>query len=127
MENILLHNKYNIEIPIGIVQSYFHRLINRYFAILALYEGRSFDTKQVIYTAEEAYSMYLEYVKNFTTELCGISFLFEDNEYFLVLLAALEYLQIVKIDQHKLVKTKVFECINICKKLEMECKEYGKL
>jgi hypothetical protein len=77
-------------------------------------------TKTIVYSEEEAYKQFQKYIENFTVELCGGFYLFNNDIQFLKLLNILEGLYKVNINEHEKVKKLVFHCISICKKNKIE-------
>ena len=116
----VIKNKYDLEISEETLNKYFDNLIGDFYKILPIYEGRDMKTKQVIYSKEEAHEQFVKYVKNFIVEICGGYYLFDDNMYFLKLLNILEGMCELSQDEHCKLKSLVFNCISVCKKIKGE-------
>ena len=71
----------------------------------------------IVYSENEAYIMFQEYIKNFVYELCGAFYIFDNSEYFLTILNVAEGMKQIQIGEHAQLKKLVMKCINICKKL----------
>jgi len=110
-------NKHNIEILKETRIKYYHNLIKDFFKILPIYEGRDVRTKLIVYTAEESYNQYKKYIYNFTVEICGAYNNFHEDLCFLKLSNILEGMSNLNIDNHANLRSLVFHCIDICKKM----------
>ena len=99
---------------------YYKSLINNYFKILPLFEGRDLQTKQIIYTQEQAYEMFQKYIQNFIIEVCGSNELFIVNVNSIKLLSLLRGMQEIQIGEHKKTKSVVMSCIDLCNKVIKE-------
>ena len=119
------YNKYKIPISNKLLINYYNNLIKDFFKILPIFEGRDARTKLVIYSPEESYIQYNKYISNFILEIKGAYILFNDNPYFLKLLNILEGMLNSKIIEHAEIKSLVFHCIDIIKKLIEEVSEDG--
>jgi hypothetical protein len=109
-------NKYGIEIPNELYKTYCKKLIGDFYKLLPISEGKD-KTGKIIYSEDEAYKMFQDYLKSFVYELCGAFYIFDDSEYFLTVLNIAEGMKKIQKDQHKELKSLVMKCISICKKL----------
>lgn len=100
-------NKYNIEISTNLLLNYYDSLISNFYKILPISEESTND-------------QYKKYISNFIMEVCGGYYLFDESAYFLKLLNNLEYLLQIDNIEHKQIKSSVFNCINIIKKVKEE-------
>jgi hypothetical protein len=116
-----MDNKYSLTFSPKTLSAYYKKLIDSYYILLPLYEGLDHKTKQVIYKSEKAHEMYLDYLGNFIHEICGGYMLFNESEHFLTLLTSLESMTTFGLNEKKKLKSLVFKCIDILKKLERGC------
>ena len=117
--------KYGVKISDDSLIKYYHGLIKDFFKILPIFEGRDVKTKSVIYSQEESYNQYKKYIHNFTIEICGAYHIFHEELYFLKLLNILEGMSNSKINDHAHLKSLVFHCIDITKKMIAELEKNG--
>jgi len=111
-------NKYGVDISQKKMDDYNEELIGNCFKLLGIYEGRDPRTKEIIYPTEIAYEHYSKYLENLCIELWGAYLIFHESEHFLKLANTLEGMQKIKIDEHAKLKSLVFNCISLCKKLK---------
>ncbi len=114
----VIKNKYDLEISEELLDKYYDNLIGDFYKILPIFEGRDIKNKEVVYTKEEAYLQFQKYISNFIVEICGGYYLFNDSMYFLKLLNILEGMYVISQEDHCKLKSLVFNCISICKKLK---------
>lgn len=100
---------YKIELSDVELNSYLDKLINRTFAILGVYEDCSLI---------DAYENYYTYVERLALELKGCSFSLDKND-FLSLYNVLIGMANSDIMAHKKVKSLVFYCISVIKKMKV--------
>lgn len=110
--------KYDISITKDLWVKYCDILIGQFYKIIPIYEGVDFKSKKILYNVEEAYEQYKKYIDNFIIEMQGGYYLFSKNEYFFKLLSYIESMSQLKINEHKKLKSIVFSCINIIKKMK---------
>ena len=97
---------------------YYDSLISRFFKILPIFEGRDVFTKNKIYSDDVAIENYRKYIENFIIEIYGTTKMIDNN----LLIRLLSILNgMLELNEHKTVKTCVFNCIDICKKLKRGC------
>ena len=110
--------EFKIYIPEEVIIKYFNKLIGKYYQLLPVFEGRSFYSKEIVYTPEEAYKQFKDNLNNLSYELHGLHFMFTNNELFISLLSLFNTIQSIQIDEHDKLRNIVFSCINICNKLK---------
>ena len=116
-EDEIIENKYNLPIRRQCFEDYIELLINKIFKLLPLYEGLSL-TKEVVYTSEQAYKHFQMHLEEVIVEVTGNYYIYNNSPRFLQLLSILDGMRDIKLDEHKLVRTLVFKCTNICSELE---------
>ena len=106
---------------------YYEGLINSTYKLLPIYEGRKYKTSSVVFSKEDAFKNYQIYLSNLLIEIHGNSQLFLCSENSIKLRNIFKgMIMDIQIDEHKKVKRLTMECINICKKIIDEIKEYEK-
>jgi len=118
-----MKNKYNLEIPNELILRYISLIINKIYKLLPLYEGMSKITKKIVVPVDIAYKNYINELELLRIEVSGDYYIYENNEIFLKLLALLEGMQEIKINQHKIVRASVFKCISLCDSLKEDIRE----
>jgi len=113
-------NIFNIAFDSATVQMYCDRIIGRFYALLCIYEGRDAFTKVIVETREDAYKSYKKYLSNFSAEIVGCKQFFINNVNFITLLSMVEYMKLLDKNSHDKVRSSIFECINICKRMKGE-------
>ncbi|MDV3426611.1 MAG: hypothetical protein LIR50_05410 [Bacillota bacterium] len=113
-----MKNKYNLDIPNELILRYIDLVINKIYKLLPLYEGMSKSTKQIIIPVDIAYKNYINELELLILEVSGDYYIYKNNEIFLKLLALLEGMQDIKINEHRIVRTSVFKCISLCDSLK---------
>lgn len=117
-EDEIVKNKYNFPIKRQCFEDYIKLLMNLVFKTLPVYEGRDAKTKQIIYTPEQAYSHFQMHLEELIIEVTGDYYIYNDDPKFLQLLSILDGLRDVQINQHQIVRSIVFKCMNICEELK---------
>jgi hypothetical protein len=112
----ILLNEY-VVIPKETLIEYYDGLINRFFKILPIFEGRDLYNKQKIYSEEVALKNYKIYITNFIIEFSGFANLIEDD-LVLRLVNILIGIENITWKDHDKLKSAVFNCIDISKKLK---------
>jgi hypothetical protein len=115
MENSL--NKYGLTFDPTEFERYCDFMIADCYKILPIYEGRNPHNKNVFYGSEIAYENYCKYMDNFAVELSGAVEIFKSNANFIKLLNIIEGMRTIKMGEHDKVKSLVFMCIGLCKRL----------
>ena len=115
---MVFKNKYGMELSQEIFELYYDNLIGGFYKILPLFEGLDVKSKEVIHDKDKAYDQFQKYITNFIVEICGGYYMFENNVKFLKLVNILEGMQHIEYDEHKKLKSSVFNCISICNKLK---------
>lgn len=110
-------NKYGIVLGEDSTNSISKKLIADCFKILGIYEGKDPKTKKVIYSNENAYSHFQKYLDTFCMEIWGAYSLYGEDVNFHKLARLLEGLKLIKIEEHDKLRSRVFECIDICNKI----------
>lgn len=113
-----IENKYKLPITRSLLGNYMELTINGIFKLLPTYEGKSFQSKEIVYSPEQAYMHYQQHLEKVIVEVVGDYYIYDNNEEYLKLLAILEGLKEVYIDEHDKVKSMVFECIKICERIQ---------
>lgn len=112
-----IENKYKLPITRRLLGNYMELVINLIFKILPIYEGLA-KSKEIVYSPEQAYMHYQKHLEKVIVEVVGDYYIYDNNEEYLKLLAILEGLKEVCIDEHDKVKSMVFECIKICERIQ---------
>ena len=112
--------KYNLKIDPETADEYFRYLTNSLYKALTVFEGRDYKTRIVIYNKEDAHENFMLYVQNFAYEVSGSSKLFETRE-FITLLAYVEEMLSVTIEEHQKIRKLVFSSINIIEDIKARC------
>lgn len=102
----------------SLLNEYVDTFINSTFKVLPVAEGRDIITKKVVYNKETAYEHFQNYLTTLINEVSGSYELFENNVYYLKFLNSLKGMKDIQINEHKKLKSLVFHCIDICKKLK---------
>jgi len=110
----ILVNEYLV-IPETTLNEYYDSLIGRFFKILPIFEGRDIFTKKKIYSDDVAMENYKKYIEGFIIEIYGTTKMI-DNKLLIRLLSILNGMY--DLSEHEKIKTSVFACIDICKKLK---------
>ena len=110
-------NKYGIVLGEDSTNSISKKLIADCFKILGIYEGKDPRTKKVVYSEDESYENYQKYLDTFCIEVWGAYELYPNDGNFHKLTRVLEGLKLIKIKEHDRLRSKVFECIDICNKI----------
>jgi hypothetical protein len=97
----------------GLLVKYYQRLKNDLYKALTIHEGRDSKTKQVVFTREDAYDMYSKYMQNLCIQVSGVNGICLDNVDSLTLLGIMLEMRGITIDEHSLLRTLVFKCINL--------------
>lgn len=108
-----------IELSKELLVNYYDSLIGDCYKLLPLYEGLDIKSKQIVYSRDEAYQQYKKYLISFLNEIYG-SYYMLDSIYLLKLLANLEGMLTIELNEHDKLKSLVFKCINLISKLKKE-------
>jgi hypothetical protein len=108
-----------IEVSKELLFDYYSSLVNECFKLLPVFEGRDLKTNKIIHSKEVAYLQYKKYLVSFLNEIYG-SYYMLDSIYLLRLLANLEGMLGIQLNEHDKLKSLVFKCIGIVNKLKEE-------
>lgn len=120
MSNI--KNKYKLPITKDLMKSYIELVINSIFKILPIYEGLAIS-KQIVYSPEQAYRHYQQHLEKIIVEITGDYYIFYDIPEFIKLLASIQGMIDIHINEHDTVRSMVFECIKICENMKKQINE----
>jgi hypothetical protein len=112
-------NKYKLPITRNLLGRYIDLIINALFKTLPTFEGLSIN-KEIIYTSEQSYIHYQQHLEKLIIEITGDYYIFCENPYILKLLGLVQGMQDIKINEHDIVKSMVFECIKICENIKKQ-------
>jgi hypothetical protein len=118
MEEDEIKNKYRLPITRNSFGSYMELLINAIFKLLPTFEGKESINHQIIYSPEIAYKHYQIQLESVLTEVTGDYYIYNDNELFLKLLAILDGMRDLKIDEHEKLRGLIFKCTQICENIK---------
>lgn len=108
---------YNSHIPDELVIQYYTKLIGKHYAILPIFEGLDYKTKDILYDPFTAYDMFQKYLDKLIIEICGSNSIFLVNVHSIELLSMLRGIKDIDIEDHAQVKASVMTCIDLCKKI----------
>lgn len=114
--------KFNVQEEL--LLKYWNSLQGGLYKILPIYEGRDLFSKNVVFSQEDAYNHFQQYVSSLLVEIYGNSKLFFETVHAVKIVSILRgILEEIKIDEHKKLRPLVFQCVNLCKKIsdELEC------
>ena len=97
-------------------------LINQCWKILPIYEGRN-NTKEIVYSKEEAYSCYQKHLSFLITKLLGASDIWNENQYYLELVYILVGMKHLSQNEHDKVKYFVHHCTKLLNNMLDNIKE----
>lgn len=119
-EDEIIENKYNLPIKKRCFENYIDRLIGRIFRLLPTFEGRESKSHEIIYTSEEAYKHFQTNLEEVIVEVVGNYYIYNNNSKVLELMAYLDGLRDIKLDEHEILRTIIFKCTNLCVSLKEE-------
>lgn len=115
-----IKNLYNLNITEKIFEEYIDKLIGKIFRLLPTFEGRSALDHKIVYSSEEAYKHFQMNLEEVIIEITGDYYIFCNNSKIINILAYLDGLRDIKIDEHEILRTIIFKCTNLCMKLKEE-------
>jgi hypothetical protein len=102
---------------------YCEKLISKIYILLPTIEGRSHITKEIIYEPEEAYINFQKNLNKLRIEISGCKSNYKDIVEFEEMYNIIEGLKSITINDHDLLKSHVFNLIDICKKIQSNYKD----
>lgn len=101
-----------------ILNRYCLKLISKNYALLCSFEGRGYEEKTVIYPREIAYDNYLKGLNKLKIELSGCVRNYPHIIEFEEMRNIIEGLKDIEENEHELLRTQIFNLIDICKKIQ---------
>jgi hypothetical protein len=106
-----------INISNALLIEYYKNLIGNIYKILPIMEGKATNKKDIEYTPEIAYRNFQTYTSNLLVEMHGNISLFYSVNSIRIIVILRGILNEIKIDDHKKLKSCVFQCIDLCQKI----------